>query len=105
MRRPLCEVRLKRVICRVADVIDQIYRSVLRANDNEVLRKACVEQKTARPAVIRRRRQRLVLVDEIGETADVAVRDEAVGRCGSAQSLRCSQSAHAYGAHSTSKVD
>jgi hypothetical protein len=36
-------------------------------------------------AVIRRRRQRLVGVDEIGEAADVAVRDETVGRRGSAR--------------------
>src|SRR5262245_49660791 len=100
LRCALRDVRLKRVICRVANTVDEIYPSVLRADHDEVLGKACVEKQTAGLAIVWRRRQRLGGVDEIGEATDVTIRDETVSRRRLAQSLRCGQAVHAYRANS-----
>src|SRR5262249_5680511 len=96
LREALRDVRLKRMVGRAADVVDQVYGSVLRADHNEVLRKGRVEQATAWLSGVRCRRERLVVVDEVRETAHVAVGDEAVGGCRSTERLCGRQSALAH---------
>src|SRR5215831_10443402 len=97
MRQAFHDVRLQGMIARVAAVVAQTNAPELRAYNNEVLRKTRFEQNPARLAA---RNQRGVRVNEIGEAANVAIGEESIGRCRSAQRLSGGQSCCADGARS-----
>src|SRR5262249_49783397 len=104
VRRALGDVRLKRMVGRTAAAIDQIDRSVLRTDDDKVLRESGVQQQCARLSVVCCPRRRLGVIDVARQPADVAVGDPAIGGGGSAKSLSCRQSIYADGPNRRSKV-